>query len=113
MNKIQKIARKITARSQIVKIVAINGNYFIGQITVQIYLQPFTYNVKGFHSDINDFVYDVNRELKSIGINRICKQEDLRFKKNNKLVEFNYRFNGNINDKLKQNFMQHEWIIKE
>ena len=114
MNIIQKIAKKIVARSQMVKRCSIDSeNVLKATITEQIFLNPFTYNFKGFVADVNDFATDVNNELKNININPInVDQIKLDISDHDdKLLVLSYQIEQTINEQQKQLIRQHEWIV--
>lgn len=114
MNMIQKIARKIVARSQIVKRCSIDEqNVLKAIITEQIFLNPFTYNFKGLKADVNDFATDVNNQLENININPInADQIKLQISDvDKKLIVLSYEIEQNINEQQKQLIRQHEWIV--
>lgn len=111
---INKIAKKIISRSQMVKKCSIDENNICkGYISVSIFLNQFTYNFKGLKNDVLDFVDDVNKQLININISNV-NQDDIKLDiDENGLLKFIYEFKEEITDQQKQKIRQFQWIVND
>lgn len=111
---INKIAKKIISRSQMIKKCSINKNNILkGYVSVSIFLSQFTYNFKGLKNDIYEFINDVNRQLVNINISNV-NQDDIKLDiDENGLLKFIYEFKEEITDQQKQKIRQFQWVVND
>ena len=114
MNKIQKIAKRITARSQMLKFCSIYENEFHGKIKQSIFLQQNNYKFFEFTNNIYSFFYDVKREIENIVLNIDLDVNEILLKIDaNQLLTFTYEIKTNISEKQKQKIKLDEWIVTD
>lgn len=114
MNKIQKIAKRITARSQMLKLCSIYENEFHGKIQQSIFLQQNNYKFFELTNDIYGFFYDVKREIENIDLDIDLDINEVLLKiDKNKLLLFTYQIKTKINEQQKQKIKLNEWIVTD
>ena len=118
MNKIKiakqliKLAKDIISRSQMLKTCKIdNDNNCTCYIEQSIFLNYNNYNYAGLKLDIQEFVYDVNREFDDINFGN-CDIDDVKLDiDENGLLLLSYQKTKQITEEEKQIIRSNEWRI--
>ena len=108
-----KIAKKIVARSQILKKCFVNNGICDLHIEESAFVHDGEYSYTNLEADVNGFLFDVNRELSIFGIT-VPTCEGIKFRVDNDLLVFLYdQKNVVADDAVIEKIRINEWIIEE
>ena len=109
---IGRIARSITARSQIVKRCVLNDGMCNLSVEESLYVEGNGYNYSSLNEDVDGFMTDVERELSPLGVHDF-NRGNVMLRVENDLLVMVYERGIVKDDFVMEKIKTNEWIIEE